>query len=140
MPQPAELGRNGTFAAWRKPHTRVAAFRRYLHDNSGSPEEESLLAAKIVGRWQSGTPLVLAPEHDDPALGADDQRNNGFRYASDASGTLCPHGAHARRANPRDSEIIGDIRLHHMIRRGGTGAGPGVAAAMTTAGPGTARC
>ncbi|MFE2488128.1 Dyp-type peroxidase [Streptomyces mirabilis] len=123
MPQPAELGRNGTFVAWRKLHTRVAAFRRYLHDNSGSPEEESLLAAKIVGRWQSGAPLILAPEHDDPALGADAQRNNGFRYESDPHGAICPHGAHARRANPRDSEIIGDIRLHHMIRRG-TNYGP----------------
>ncbi|MGY5060803.1 Dyp-type peroxidase [Streptomyces sp. 900105755] len=123
MPQPAELGRNGTFVAWRKLHTRVAAFRRYLHDNSGSPEEEALLAAKIVGRWQSGAPLILAPEHDNPALGADDQRNNDFLYASDPQGAICPHGAHARRANPRDSEIIGDVRLHRMIRRG-TNYGP----------------
>ncbi|WP_369389132.1 hypothetical protein AB5J72_17220 [Streptomyces sp. CG1] len=69
MPQPAELGRNGTFVAWRKLHTRVAAFRRYIRDNSGSPEEESLLAAKIVARRPSGAPLILAPERDDPALG-----------------------------------------------------------------------
>ncbi|MFG2970542.1 Dyp-type peroxidase [Streptomyces sp. NPDC048288] len=123
MPEPAELGRNGTFVAWRKLHTRVAAFRRYLRENSGGPEQESLLAAKIVGRWPSGAPLVLAPEHDDPALGADRGRNNDFRYESDPHGTLCPHGAHARRANPRDSQIIGDVRLHRMIRRG-TNYGP----------------
>lgn len=53
---------------------RVAAFRRYLKDNASSPEEEELLAAKMVGRWRSGAPLVLAPEHDDPGLAADPQR------------------------------------------------------------------
>src|SRR5215471_810180 len=58
MPQPAVLGRNGTFVAWRKLHTRVAAFRKYLHDNASGPDEESLLAAKIVGRWPSGAPLI----------------------------------------------------------------------------------
>jgi Dyp-type peroxidase family len=123
MPTPDALGRNGTFVAWRKLHTRVAAFRRYLHDNASTPEEESLLAAKVVGRWPSGAPLILAPEHDDPALGADDRRNNDFLYKADTSGVICPHGAHARRANPRDSEIIGDVHLHRMIRRG-TNYGP----------------
>ncbi|HET6318552.1 MAG TPA: Dyp-type peroxidase [Chloroflexota bacterium] len=124
MPEPALLGRNGTFVAWRKLHTRVAAFRRYLHDNASSPDEESLLAAKIVGRWPSGAPLVLAPERDDPSLGADEQRNNAFLYhAADEHGLLCPRGAHARRTNPRDSEIIGDVHLHRMIRRG-TNYGP----------------
>jgi Dyp-type peroxidase family len=121
MPQPAVLGRNGSFVAWRKLHTRVAAFRKYLDDNTNGPDEEALLAAKIVGRWPSGAPLVLAPERDDPALGADDQRNNDFLYhQADPQGLICPHGAHARRANPRDSDIIGDVHLHRMIRRGTT--------------------
>jgi Dyp-type peroxidase family len=121
MPQPAVLGRNGTFVAWRKLHTRVAAFRRYLHDNASTPDEEALLAAKIVGRWPSGAPLILAPERDDPALGADEQRNNDFLYhEADPRGLICPRGAHARRTNPRDSEIIGDSHLHRMIRRGTT--------------------
>jgi Dyp-type peroxidase family len=124
MPEPAVLGRNGAFVAWRKLHTGVAAFRRYLHDNARSPDEEPLLAAKIVGRWPSGAPLILAPERDDPALGMDDQRNNDFLYQeADPQGQICPHGAHARRANPRDSEIIGDVHLHRMIRRG-TNYGP----------------
>lgn len=124
MPQPAVLGQNGTFAAWRKLYTRVAAFRRYLRDNASSPENEALLAAKIVGRWPSGAPLILAPDRDDRALGADAQRNNAFSYQeADPHGLICPHGAHARRANPRDSEIIGDVHLHRMIRRG-TSYGP----------------
>ena len=32
-------------------------------------EEQELMAAKLMGRWRSGAPLVLAPEKDDPALG-----------------------------------------------------------------------
>ena len=38
------------------------------------PEERELIAAKLMGRWRSGAPLVLAPEQDDPTLGADMQR------------------------------------------------------------------
>jgi hypothetical protein len=44
------------------------------------PEERELVAAKLMGRWRSGAPLVLAPDKDDLALGADPQRNNDFNY------------------------------------------------------------
>ena len=60
-PQPAILGRNGTYVAFRKLHQRVAAFRQYLQDNAGSPDDEELLAAKMMGRWRSGAPLALTP-------------------------------------------------------------------------------
>jgi len=36
-----------------KFHTRVAAFRKYLREQASSPEEEELIAAKMVGRWRS---------------------------------------------------------------------------------------
>src|SRR5215217_6384475 len=121
MPQPEVLGRNGTYAAIRKLHTKVAAWHQYLHANSASPEEEALLAAKMIGRWPSGAPLVLSPEQDDPELGADYQRNNDFLYReSDDRGFKCPAGAHIRRVNPRDADIIGVTRLHRLIRRGTT--------------------
>ncbi len=58
MPRPEVLGRNGTYVVFRKLHQRVAAFRQYVKANSPSPEGESLLAAKMMGRWQSGAPLV----------------------------------------------------------------------------------
>ena len=89
-------------------------------------EEEALLGAKIVGRWQSGAPLALCPERDDPQLGADPARNNAFVYGDDPRGFRCPAGAHARRANPRDSldhEGSVNVHLHRMIRRG-TSYGP----------------
>ncbi|MGO4603406.1 Dyp-type peroxidase [Terrabacter sp. 2YAF2] len=126
MPAPEVLGRNGTFLVLRKLRTDVAAYRRYLREAARSREEERLLAAKMVGRWPSGAPLALAPETDDPELGADPTRNNSFGYREDLRGFKCPAGAHARRANPRDAledENSVDVRLHRMIRRG-TSYGP----------------
>ncbi len=126
MPTPDVLGRNGTYVVFRKLHTRVAAYRQYLREKAVSREDEALLGAKMVGRWQSGAPLSLAPERDDPELGADAGRNNDYAYGDDLRGFKCPAGAHARRANPRDAldhEGSVNTRLHRMIRRG-TSYGP----------------
>jgi Dyp-type peroxidase family len=126
MPVPDVLGRNGTYLVFRKLHTDVAAYRRFLRERARDREDERLLAAKMVGRWPSGAPLALAPDGDDPDLGADPLRNNSFGYRDDLRGFKCPAGAHARRANPRDAleeERSVDVRLHRMIRRG-TSYGP----------------
>ena len=120
VPIPVELRRNGTFVAIRKFHMDVAAFRKYLRAQASSPEEEELLAAKMVGRWRSGAPLVLTPDHDDPTLGGDANRNNDFSYADDMKGLKCPFSAHIRRVNPRDA-LKNDVvatNLHHFLRRG----------------------
>ncbi|MFE7313084.1 Dyp-type peroxidase [Streptomyces sp. NPDC057555] len=118
-PQPEVLGRNGSYAVFRKLHQRVAAFRRYLRDNATGPEDEELLAAKIMGRWRSGAPLALSPQHDDPDLGADPHRRNTFLYErDDPAGFITPSGCHIRRGNPRDAAVAGEVRLHRMIRRG----------------------
>ncbi|MEU7863647.1 peroxidase [Nonomuraea sp. NPDC049141] len=123
-PKPEALGRNGTYVVFRKLHQRVALFRRYLKDNATSPEDEELLAAKIMGRWRSGAPLALCPLHDDPTLGADPYRNNSFLYEQDdPAGFATPGGSHIRRGNPRDAAVAGVPRLHRMIRRG-TAYGP----------------
>ncbi|GAA1258705.1 Dyp-type peroxidase [Sphaerisporangium rubeum] len=123
-PRPEALGRNGTYMAFRKLHQRVAAFRRYLKDNSTSAQDEEMLAAKIMGRWRSGAPLALSPLHDAPDLGADSHRNNTFLYRhDDPAGFTTPGGCHIRRGNPRDASVAGSPRLHRMIRRG-TAYGP----------------
>ena len=125
MPKPDTLGRNGTYAVFRKLHQRVASFRKYLKANSSSPGEEELLAAKMMGRWKSGAPLALCPEHDNPDLGANPKLNNDFLFQdTDPKGFFTPSGSHIRRMNPRDT--LGDItkvNLHRMIRRG-TAYGP----------------
>ncbi len=66
MPTPEVLGRNGTYVAFRKLHTKVAAYRRYLRARAATPDEENLLGAKMVGRWQSGAPLALARNATSP--------------------------------------------------------------------------
>src|SRR5205814_7220439 len=71
-----------------------------------------------MGRWRSGAPLVLAPEKDDPELGADRQRNNNFDYGKmDPHGYAAPLGSHIRRMNPRDTAP--NMNRRRMIRRGG---------------------
>ena len=120
MPQPEVLGRNGTYLAVRKIHTKVAAWRQYLRANTSSSEDEALMAARFVGRWPSGAPLALSPDKEDEELGGDPARNNDFMYADDDRGFKCPAGAHIRRVNPRDADIIGVARMHRIIRRGTT--------------------
>jgi deferrochelatase/peroxidase EfeB len=66
MPRPDLLGRNGTLVGFRKLHSKVAAFRRFLNANATPTLSAELLAAKMVGRWPSGAPLMLAPDQDSP--------------------------------------------------------------------------
>ena len=117
--QPELLSRNGSYMAYRRMEEHVGAFREFLRRNGQTPEEQELVAAKLMGRWRSGAPLVLAPERDDPALGADAQRNNDFNYAKmDPHGYAMPLGCHARRMNPRDTAV--NMNRRRMIRRGAT--------------------
>ncbi|HEY1654943.1 MAG TPA: Dyp-type peroxidase [Candidatus Tumulicola sp.] len=123
-PLPEALGRNGSYAVFRKLYQRVADFRRYLRETASSPDEEELLAAKMMGRWRSGTPLALSSTTDDPAIGGDAKRRNDFGFKSDDPiGYKTPLGSHIRRMNPRDGQVAGVPRIHRMIRRG-TAYGP----------------
>jgi Dyp-type peroxidase family len=123
LPQPEILSRNGSFLAYRRLQEHVGAFREFLRQHGETPEEQELIAAKLMGRWRSGAPLVLAPEKDDPALGADPQRNNDFNYKEmDPHGYAVPLGSHIRRMNPRDTAA--NMNRRRMIRRGGTYGAP----------------
>jgi Dyp-type peroxidase family len=116
---PEVLSRNGSFMAYRRMQEHVGAFRQFLQQHGGTPEEQELIAAKLMGRWRSGAPLVLSPNEDDPDLGADPQRNNDFNYAKmDPYGYAVPLGSHIRRMNPRDTAA--NMNRRRMIRRGGT--------------------
>ena len=119
LPQPEILSRNGSFLAYRRLEEHVGAFRDFLRANGATPEEQELIAAKLMGRWRSGAPLVLAPTKDDPELGADRQRNNNFDYGKmDPHGYAAPLGSHIRRMNPRDTAV--NMNRRRIIRRGGT--------------------
>src|SRR6185295_12364524 len=119
QPQPEVLSRNGSYMAYRRLEEHVGKFREFLAEHGKTAEEQEFIAAKLMGRWRSGAPLVLAPEKDDPVLGADMQRNNDFNYKkTDPHGYAVPLGSHMRRMNPRDTAA--NINRRRMIRRGAT--------------------
>jgi Dyp-type peroxidase family len=125
------FGNNGSYMVVRKLEQDVTGFWDYMDRKTRRPDGTSdeyakvFLAAKIVGRWPSGAPLTLAPEKDDPELGADLQRNNVFTFlVTDGEGHSCPIGAHMRRANPRDTmppnpQKSLQVASHHRILRRG---------------------
>jgi deferrochelatase/peroxidase EfeB len=119
LPQPEVLSRNGSYVAYLRMQEHVGAFRDFLRQHGETPEQQELIAAKLMGRWRSGAPLVLAPDKDNAGLGADMQRNNDFNFGKmDPYGYGCPLGAHIRRMNPRDTAA--NMSRRKMIRRGGT--------------------
>ncbi|MFC0432550.1 Dyp-type peroxidase domain-containing protein [Kutzneria buriramensis] len=136
MPTPDVLGRNGTYVVFRKYHSHVATFNRYLRDNASTEEDRELLAAKLVGRWRSGAPLALTPEQDDPAVGADPRRINDFDYTDDPRGLRTPLGSHIRRMNPRSTklETLSDVNIRRIIRRSTSFGEPVVPTVLTADG------
>lgn len=144
-----ELGRNGTYLVYRKLRQDVAGFWQSMltqaardKDKDGVPDDAPEVlarravgcAARVVGRWPSGAPLVSHPLEDvrpgetyDPAFGFAKIDPNGMR---------CPLGAHVRRANPRDMLLPGPVeslkavQRHRLLRRG-RAYGPPTAEAIT---------
>ena len=117
------FGENGSYLVLRQLAQDVERFWETVIDCSGadSPDDPvaELLAAKLVGRWPNGTPLVpYANVYD-----------NEFTFAEDAFGYACPLGAHVRRANPRDalentSRPFSTRNNRRLLRRGRAYAAP----------------
>ena len=61
LPQPELLSRNGSYLAYLRMEEHVGAFREFLRQQAETPDQQELLAAKLMGRWRSGAPLVLCP-------------------------------------------------------------------------------
>ena len=70
------LVHHGSYLAFAWIHQDVAGFNRFLRDNApkvarpgmSQEEAEEFLAAKMMGRWRDGTPLVLSPDRPDQQL------------------------------------------------------------------------
>ena len=127
------FGRSGTYMVYRELDQDVALFRRTLRAaGRGFPGGESRLAAKIIGRWRNGAPLVHAPDTEDPDFKPGRAGANDFRYLDgDPHGAKCPLGAHIRRSNPRDGlgwpgleDEAGLLAFRHRIIRRGMPYGP----------------
>jgi len=141
VPQPAALGHNGTFNAFRVLKQDVVAFEEYLDQAASDllkhPQVDELLppgaeakigqvmsvegrhgalreivAANLCGRWRDGTPLALSADAPDPEV---NQAN--FDYDRESR---CPYGAHIRRCNPRGGQIVQRVanNSRRLVRRG----------------------
>ena len=128
VPEPRQLGLNGSFAVFKKVETDVVGFEDFLQSNKDKIDPE-LLAAKMCGRWRNGVPLALSPDTDSPAGGISPEQLNNFEYvdadgSGDPKGIRCPVGAHIRRVNPRGQPVAGQglpggsNNSHRLIRRG----------------------
>lgn len=115
VPHPPELGKNGSFAAFRILQQHVSKFEEYLTQAATeSKMNREMIAAKLCGRWRNGTPLVQSPTTSVPS-----PHPNDFDYADDPHGHKCPFDSHIRRANPRGEVVAGsDGDQHPIIRRG----------------------
>lgn len=128
-PDRADLGKNGSYLVVRQLAQEVTGFWQFVEgvasafENEGDDQARVRLAAKMMGRWPSGAPLVEAPEGDDPQLGD----SNDFAYHHlDPHGLRCPKGSHIRRSHPRDSldpdpgseKSVAIGKRHRVLRRG----------------------
>ena len=159
-----DLGRNGTYLVLRQLQQDVRGFWRFLDKQANSdPHARQNFAEHMVGRRMNGDPLM--PLNPQPIAGIDltDAPQNQFTYDSDGAATSCPHGAHIRRANPRNADlpsgssgaiakllrtlgfgskkfrndIIASTRFHRVLRRGRE-YGPGLSPEQAVAdGPDT---
>lgn len=136
----------GSYLVCRRLRQDVPAFWRFAVGAAAALGLPSLqFASMLVGRWPSGAPILRSPAGDNPALGGDPWANNhfifdddtrpssllpipgyggdGFAQArADVLGAVCPHFAHIRKINPRDSATdLGkphDSLLRTILRRG----------------------
>ena len=122
-----ELWKNGTYLVFRKLSQNVRAFNEFLKATAkndlgtDNQKNQEFVAAKLMGRWRSGCPLIGSPKTDQPSKGKDPRDNNDFLYEQDPDGDVCPLGSHIRRTNPRDAFKIGNsVRnlRHRILRRG----------------------
>ena len=116
------IGFNGSYMVVRKLEQDVEGFWDFLRERGRGRRGDDMdwLAAKIVGRWRDGTPLVALARGPRWGRRRTCDALNDFTYGADREGFRCPIGAHIRSANPRDS-LDREWRFtnrHRIIRRG----------------------
>jgi Dyp-type peroxidase family len=117
----------GSYMVFRKLEQDLPAFERAEHQLARMlglvEEDEERAGAMLIGRFEDGTPVVLAKED---GL-SPDQPVNDFNYADDPLGQRCPIHAHIRKVNPRGESVTQKSpfcederaeRAHMIVRRG----------------------
>ena len=140
-----DWARRGSYLVMRRLSQDVRAFWRFAYAASSTlGMDVTRFASMLVGRWPSGAPVMRVPAADNPALGGDEFANNHFIFDDDTRpsnrpipgypgdtypqatadflATVCPHFAHVRKVNPRDTATeMGkpeDSLTHMILRRG----------------------
>lgn len=126
---------DGSYLVFRRLRQDVVAFNDSVAEVASQDQvEESLVGAKLVGRYKSGCPLertkdepsgldpqIADPSIADPSLLGETKINN-FEYGDDPEGDLVPRSAHIRKVYPRDEATPGggeaDTQTHRILRRG----------------------
>jgi Dyp-type peroxidase family len=125
--------RNGSYMVFRRLEQKVPEFRRFVREQAARlGMDPELLGARMFGRWKSGAPLERTPLYDEPALGADEKRNNDFEFGDDPEQRKCPYAAHIRKMYPRDDTGDEAEVQRHRIIRAGIPFGPEVEPGETT--------
>ncbi len=110
----------GSYFVFRKLEQNVQLFKKEEGNLATqlelAPTDRGRAGAMIVGRFEDGRPLTMAPIGSSPVV-------NDFNYSADPDGGRCPLFGHIRKMNPRGSggfESHESERLHIMARRGQT--------------------
>lgn len=138
--------KRGSFLVIRRLSQNVPAFWSFVSDAAKQLRVDPVwFASRLVGRWPSGAPVLRSPKKDNCKLGADEFANNHFLFDDDTApsklkkitgyggdkfedanadflATVCPHFAHIRKVNMRESVTdMGkpeDNGIRFIMRRG----------------------
>ena len=122
-----DWAKRGSYLVVRRLRQDVPAFWNFVNSCAKQLGIEPVkFASQIVGRWPSGAPIMRSPDSENTSLGADEFANNHFIFDDDTSASnlksipgypgdnfsqakadflakVCPHFAHIRKVNPRES-------------------------------------
>jgi deferrochelatase/peroxidase EfeB len=131
----ASFAADGCYNAFRILYQNVAAFNTLLAEQANQwatnlglsqKEAQEWFAAKLMGRWRNGSPLMLSPDGPDPCTQEGEnfgyiEQNDSSPFQDMNSGVKCPFSAHTRVANPRNEDLVpaeGTSGPPRILRRG----------------------
>jgi deferrochelatase/peroxidase EfeB len=131
----ASLAKDGCYNAFRILYQDVAKFNALLEQQAeiwaarlglSQPQAQEWMAAKLMGRWRNGSPMMMSPDAPDPCT--QEGENFGYVEQDDSSefqdinsGLKCPFSAHTRVGNPRNEDLLpieGTSGPPRILRRG----------------------
>ncbi|RZV42614.1 MAG: hypothetical protein EX271_05530, partial [Acidimicrobiales bacterium] len=137
-----DLGRNGSYLVIRQLEQDVDGFNAAVKREASrfearrSKDAETMVKAKLMGRWPDGQSLTACPIKMEtvngkvtlsgmPTSKRFSREDNEFLLGEeDPQGHKCPYGSHIRRANPRDGldvenpDSLAIANRHRILRRG----------------------